>query len=57
MIKELNVNAIDYPNDVRVNCEKCHSELLIMVHKDCQLQICTLGCAFCGHPNQIKLGE
>lgn len=54
MIKEINVNPKDYPENIKVKCEKCRSQLLLMVHKDFKGKNCVLGCAFCGHSNKIS---
>lgn len=57
MNKPLEVNQRDYEKEVKVKCEKCDSQLLLLVHKNFKEKSYTLGCAECGHPNRINLSE
>lgn len=43
--------------ELKVKCERCDGELLLLVHKNNQDHTCILGCGFCGHKNEIKLRE
>lgn len=45
----------DYNKEIKLKCEKCDSQLLLLVHKNFKEKYYTLGCANCGHPNKIKL--
>lgn len=57
MKREIKVNRDDYLNDIKTRCEKCQSHLLLMIHKNFKERTYVLGCAFCGHKNEIELGE
>lgn len=56
MKKIIQVNEKDY-GEVKLKCEKCHGQLLVLVHRNLQTKTCVLGCGHCGHPNQIKVEE
>ncbi len=56
MNKEIKVNEQDY-TESKLKCQKCDEQLLLFVHKNNKQQTVTLGCGFCGHVNEIKLGE
>lgn len=43
--------------EVKARCARCEGELLLLVHQNNQDQTCILGCGFCGHKNEMKLGE
>ncbi len=56
MTKEIKVDQRLH-SEVSVKCKQCDEQLLLFVHKNYQEQTCILGCGFCGHKNEIKLGE
>ena len=43
--------------EVNIKCERCDGELLLLIHQNNQDRVCILGCGFCGHKNEMKLGE
>ena len=57
MNREMKVNRDDYSKEMKIRCEKCRSHLLVMIHKNFKECVYVLGCAFCGHKNEMKLGK